>query len=77
MTINEFLNKWKEEWEGINIGHFSINGDFTLNLDDICIDKYDLNKFKKMINDFENNFKNWEKLENCNSCGNIIWEENK
>ncbi len=68
-TIDEILNKWKKEKHyDVSAGHFSIEQDFTLNFKELHIDKYNIEEFKELINDYEINVMMWNIKERCKQC---------
>jgi len=73
MTITEFIDKWKDKYN-ISCGHFSIENDWTLHIkghndydDDptIYLSKDNLDEFKELIKDYDDNRINWESTEIC------------
>ncbi|WP_424525738.1 hypothetical protein [Spiroplasma endosymbiont of Glossina fuscipes fuscipes] len=74
ISINEFLNKYKANEDeddfkyDVKVGHYFVEGDWSLNFKELHLDKYNIDEFKQLIKDYDNNRKYWEENEICKDC---------
>jgi len=74
ISINEFYDKYQIKEDQIyekydfTAGHYSVEGDWSLNFKELYLDKYNIDEFKQLIEDYDNNRKYWEENEICKHC---------
>ncbi|ALA98561.1 hypothetical protein SKUN_001705 [Spiroplasma kunkelii CR2-3x] len=74
MSIDEFYEKYQtKENENdfkfdFTADHYYVKNDWSLNFKELHLDKYNIDEFKQLIEDYDNNRKNWEKNEICQDC---------